>query len=51
MSIRITKKQVEEAAAAREKALKDDSEFRDFEEQQMKEMQAATENKNRKEKS
>ena len=51
MSIQITRKQVEEAAAAREKALKDDPEFRDFEEQQTKEIQAAVEKKNRKEKS
>ena len=51
MSIRITKKQVEEAAAAREKALKNDPNFRDFEEQQAKEIQAAVEEKNRKEKS
>ena len=49
MSIRITKKQVEAATKAREKALKEDPEFCRDEEQ--KEIQAAVdEKKNRKEK-
>ena len=51
MSINITKKQVEAAAKAREKALRDDPEFRRIEEQQMKEIRAAEEEKkNRREK-
>jgi hypothetical protein len=45
MALRITKKQVEAAAKAREKALKDDPEFRGFEEQQTKEIQAAVDKK------
>lgn len=49
-ALRITKKQVEEAAAAREKALAEDLEFRRFEEEQPKEMEAVEEEKkNRKE--
>jgi hypothetical protein len=51
MSIRITSKQVEAAAKAREKALKDDPEYRLFEEEQQEMIQpAAEEKKNRKEK-
>ncbi len=51
MSVRITKEQVEAAAAAREKALKEDPDFRRSEKEQAKEMQAAEEErKNRKEK-
>jgi len=50
-AIRITKKQVAAAATARAKALKEDPDFRRFEEEQAKEMQAAEEErKNRKEK-
>lgn len=48
-ALRITKEQVEAAAAAREKALKKDPGFRRFEEERAKEMQAAEEErKNRK---
>jgi hypothetical protein len=43
MAIRITKEQVEAAAAAREQALSQDPDFRKFEEQQQEEMQAADE--------
>ena len=50
-AIRITKKQVAAAATARAKSLKEDPDFRRFEEEQAKEMQAAEEErKNRKEK-
>ena len=51
MSIRITSKQVEAAAKAREKALKDDPEYRRFEKEQQEMIQPAVEaKKNRKEK-
>ena len=51
MSIRITSKQVEAATKAREKALKDDPEYRRFEEEQQEMIQPAVEaKKNRKEK-
>ncbi len=45
LAIRITKEQVEEAAAAREKALAADPDFRRFEEELAKEMEAAEEEK------
>jgi len=44
-AIRITKQQVEEAAAAREKALAEDPDFRSSEEELAKEMEAAEEEK------
>lgn len=51
MSIRITSKQVETATKAKEKALKDDPEYRRFEEEQQGMIQPeAEEKKNRKEK-
>ena len=50
-AIRITKEQVEAAAAARAKALEEDPEFRRFEQEKVKKMEAvvAEEKKNRKE--
>ena len=44
-AIRITKEQVEAAAAARERALIDDPELRRFEEELAKEMEAAEQKK------
>lgn len=49
MAIRITKEQVEAAAAAREQALTENPDFREFEEQQQEEMQAAVERKDQEE--
>ena len=40
-AVRITKEQVEAAAAAREKALEEDADFRRFEEEPGKEIKAA----------